>query len=203
MADPVQDTHRVVLLGAESTGTTTLAHDLAEALGAPCTYEALRDVCERKAAENDGSFFDVVWHTADFDEVADRQDVVEAQALAAWNPRDAEGRPLAHLAPVLVCDTDALATALWHRRYLGEAPERFFRRAAATPPLLYVLTSPDGVAFEQDGWRDGEHVRLEMHDWFREALDDQPVPWFEVDGARPSRVHRVLDELAAAAAAPA
>lgn len=191
---------RVVLLGAESTGTTTLGQDLADALGSPRTHEALRDVCERKAAQNGGSFFDVVWRSEDFDEVADRQDRLELDAVAGWDPDAARGRPLAQLAPVLVCDTDALATALWHRRYVGGTPRRFVERAAANPPMLYVLTSPDGVAFEQDGWRDGEHVRLDMHGWFRELLEAQQVPWIEVSGPPGERVQRVIDELASIAA---
>jgi nicotinamide riboside kinase len=197
----VVDAHRLVLLGAESTGTTTLTADLADLLGAPCTHEALRDVCERKAAENGGEFFGCEWQTEDFDEVADRQDALEQAAIAGWQPWHSEGRPLADLAPLLVCDTDALATAMWHRRYLGTAPSRFFERAAASPPLLYVLTSPDGVAFVQDGWRDGAHVRAEMHEWFRTALDAQAVPWIEVAGTPAVRIRHVLEHVAAAAAA--
>jgi HTH-type transcriptional repressor of NAD biosynthesis genes len=197
------EAHRLVLLGAESTGTTTLTDDLAALIGAPSTSEALRDVCERKAVENGGEFFGCSWRTEDFDEVADRQEDLERAAVAAWDPRAAVGRPLADLAPLLVCDTDALATALWHRRYLGDAPSRFFERAAADPPLLYVLTSPDGVSFVQDGWRDGEHVRAEMHGWFRDALASQDVPWIEVGGSPDQRIRRVLEHVTAATTLPA
>jgi nicotinamide riboside kinase len=200
MAVPVPEVRRVVLLGAESTGTTTLTQDVGRILGAPSTYEALRDVCERKAAENGGSFFDVVWLPEDFDETADRQDELERRAAAEWTAgRGQPGAP--DLGPFVVCDTDALAVALWQRRYLGSTPAHLLERAAARPPLLYVLTSPEGVAFVQDGWRDGEHVRLEMHDWFREALDGQPVPWIEVSGSPEARVERVLDELTTLGAA--
>lgn len=191
--DPPTPTHgapRVVLLGAESTGTTTLTGALARHLGVPHTYEYLRDVCARKAAENGGSFFDVVWTTEDFDEVADGQDALEDAVVAGHG-----GAP-----SCVVCDTDALATALWHRRYLGDAPDRFTRRAAAARPLLYVLTSPEGVAFEQDGWRDGEHVRTDMHGWFREALAAQPVPWIEVVGPPEERLGQVVEALAVRAA---
>ncbi|QYG93654.1 ATP-binding protein [Iamia sp. SCSIO 61187] len=173
---------RAVLLGAESTGTTSLTQALAAHLGIPCTHEFLRDVCARKAAENGGSFVDLVWTTEDFDEVADGQDALEEAAVAAH-----PGRP-----ELLACDTDALATALWHRRYLGCTPTRFLRRAAQNPPQLYILTSPDGVEFEQDGWRDGEHVRLEMHGWFRTTLTAQPTPWIEVVGSPEERLDQVL-----------
>jgi nicotinamide riboside kinase len=182
---PTHGVPRAVLLGAESTGTTSLTQALSEHLGIPRTHESLRDVCARKAAENGGSFVDVVWTTEDFDEVADGQDALEDAAVAAHR-----GRP-----GLLACDTDALATALWHRRYLGCTPTRFLRRAAQSPPRLYVLTSPEGVDFEQDGWRDGEHVRLDMHGWFRDALAAQAAPWIEVVGSPEERLDQVLRAL--------
>jgi len=185
LATPSHGVPRVVLLGAESTGTTSLTGSLADHLGVPSTHEFLRDVCERKSAANGGSFFDVVWATEDFDEVADGQDALE-NAVVAAHPDTPE---------ILACDTDALATALWHRRYLGDAPDRFVARAAAGRPLLYVLTSPEGVAFEQDGWRDGEHVRADMHGWFQQALEAQGVPWIEVVGSPEERLALVLDAL--------
>lgn len=185
---PTNGVPRAVLLGAESTGTTSLTRALAQRLGVPRTHEFLRDVCARKAAENGGTFVDVVWTTEDFDEVADGQDALEDVAVAAH-----PGRP-----DLLACDTDALATALWHRRYLGATAIRFLRRAARNPPLLYVLTSPEGVAFEQDGWRDGEHVRLDMHGWFRDALGAQPAPWIEVVGSPEERLGQVLEALRSA-----
>ena len=190
---------RVVLVGAESTGTTTLTRQLAEHLGAPCTHEVLRDVCERKAAENGGSFFDVVWTSADFDEVADGQAALEAAALDAWHPADAEGRPLQDLAPLLICDTDHLATAVWHHRYVGGFPRHLLERAAADPPLLYVLTSPEGVDFEQDGWRDGEHLRDDVHGWFQTLLREQDVPWIEVVGSPAERLDQVVSAIQAQA----
>lgn len=187
----------MVLLGAESTGTTTLTRQLAEHLGAPSTHELLRDVCERKAAQNGGSFFDVTWTSADFDEVAEGQPGLEAAALAAWDPSAAAGRPLQDLAPLLLCDTDHLATAVWHHRYVGGFPPHLLQRAAANPPLLYVLTSPKGVAFEQDGWRDGEHLRGEMHGWFQDLLRAQVAPWIEVVGSPAERLEQVVGAIEA------
>ena len=97
--------------------------------------------------------------------------------------------------PLVVCDTDALATALWHRRYCGTTAHRIAEQAIRRPPLQYVLTSPDGVPFEQDGLGDGEQIREEMTQWFRDALAAQPAAWMEVAGAVVKRVAIVLDAL--------
>jgi nicotinamide riboside kinase len=102
---------------------------------------------------------------------------------------------------VLVCDTDALATTVWQERYLGATTPAVARAAAAMPPRsLYILTNEEGVPFEDDGLRDGEHLRGWMTGRFREVLAAQAVPWIEVAGSRPARLRRALravDELLA------
>ncbi len=109
--------------------------------------------------------------------MVDRQLALEAEALRRV-PR-----------PLLVCDTDVLATALWHERYTGEPAPRILDRAAAHRPLLYVLTG-DELPFVQDGMRDGEHIRAAMQDRFRQVLAARPVPWIEVRGSREERLDR-------------
>ena len=176
---------RVVVLGSESTGSTTLCGDLAARLEVLWVPEVLRDHAARRAIEA-GSIWDIDWEPADFDAVAAGQREAEAAAIAQATDR---GDTL------VVCDSDVLAVAVWHRRYLGtEAPHLV---AGAEPPDLYVLTTPDGVPFVQDGLRDGEHVREPMTDWFRAVLADQPAPWIEAVTDRQARVDQVVEWLAA------
>lgn len=171
---------RVVTLGAESTGSTTLAEDLADALGTAWVPEYGR---EHSAVREGG--LDAPWRTDEFDLVVDRQLALEERA-ARCSPT-----------PVLVCDTDALATVLWHDRYVGGRPERLLRRALAHPPALYLLTG-DEIPFVQDGMRDGEHLRHDMQQRFRDVLAAQPVPWTEVRGTREERVAQALGAIRAA-----
>ena len=183
-------------MGAESTGTTTLAMGLAERLSVPWVPEYLRQYAEDRATEA-GSIWDVIWTPADLDRVADGQDRLEAEVLTAWNAGVERAR--AGPAPLLICDTDTLAVALWARRYLGAPAPHLLRRAAANPPALYVLTDIGGVAFFQDGLRDGEHIRPDMHAWFRATLAGQPVPWIKVTGDPATRLRQALaaiDQLA-------
>jgi nicotinamide riboside kinase len=171
---------RVVVLGSESTGSTTLSQDLAERLGVLWVPEALRAVAERLAA-GAGSIWDVQWTAAAFDAVADEQEAAEAEAVATAEARGDD---------LVVCDNDVLAVAVWHLRYLGAPAPHLLART--TPPELYVLTTPDGVPFVQDGLRDGEHVRGPMTEWFRRALADQPAPWIEAVADRRERVDQVV-----------
>lgn len=162
---------RVVVLGAESTGSTTLATALAAAYGTSWVPEYGREHSVTRAGG-----LTAPWRSDEFDLVADRQVAAEERA--------ARRAPT----PLLVCDTDVLATALWHERYVGTPAPRLLERAV--PPALYLLTG-DEIPFVQDGMRDGEHVRAGMQDRFRTVLAGQPVPWLEVRGP-------VADRLAAA-----
>lgn len=168
-------TRRIVVLGAESTGTTTLSRDLAEALGCGWVGEFGR----QWSVERPGGL-DAPWHTAEFDLIAREQ--------ARTEDLGARHTPV----PWLVCDTDVLATAVWHERYVGGRSASVEALAAARRPSLYVLTSDD-IPFVQDGLRDGEHLRGWMTQRFREVLDAQAVPWVEVRGSREERVEQVLD----------
>jgi HTH-type transcriptional regulator, transcriptional repressor of NAD biosynthesis genes len=202
-ADPVRHWHhlappvrawfarRVVVLGAESTGTTTLARDLALAFGerggaygsTRWVPEYGRALTERKltalrVGTPDASVFDLIWTPEDFLEVALAQNAAEDAAAR-------EG------GPILVCDTDSWATAVWQERYLGfVSPEV---RDAARRPDLYLLTDHEGVPFEDDGLRDGEHVRAWMTGRFRELLATTGVPVVELRGSPQERLAVALD----------
>jgi NadR type nicotinamide-nucleotide adenylyltransferase len=189
---------RVVVLGAESTGTTTLSLDLAEAFrargGAHAStgwvpeYGRTLTVAKLAVAraialrddESEPTVFDIAWEDSDFLDVVARQSADEDRAARNGGP-------------VLVCDTDALATTVWQERYLGATTPEVAQAAAAVPQrALYVLTSDEGVPFEDDGLRDGEHLRAWMTGRFREVLTAQDVPWVEVTGSRDARLSQAI-----------
>ena len=188
LAPPVRAwfTRRVVVIGAESTGTTTLARALAEALrrrggvwaNTRWVPEYGRELTARKLAalrevNSTATVLDLSWSRNDFVEVADAQNRAEDEAA-----RDG--------APILVCDTDARATGVWEERYLGSASP--LTLAAARRPDLYLLTDHDGVLFEDDGLRDGEHLRRWMTERFRDVLRDSDVPVREMSGPHQVRL---------------
>lgn len=116
----------------------------------------------------------IAWCTEDFTRIAQQQQADE-DAVARLGGR------------LLICDTDALATSVWHERYLGTGSPAVARLAAARTYALYILTGDD-IPFEQDGTRDGEHLRGWMTARFREVLSARPEPWIEVRGTRAERL---------------
>jgi NadR type nicotinamide-nucleotide adenylyltransferase len=164
---------RVAVVGAESSGTTTLSLALAEALrtrGGPhgltrwVPEELRRTAIAKLAADRAGAVLqgiappameELVWGTDELVAVARRQNELEDAAARGGGP-------------VLVCDTDAFAVGIWHERYLG-APAADVDALARHHPL-YLLTHHEGVPFVQDGYRDGEAIRPWMTGRFEELL---------------------------------
>lgn len=155
---------RVCVLGAESTGTTTLAQALARHFQTVWVPEYGRLYSEAKMVGQE----DAVWDNEEFMFIARQQITLEDQ-LARRASR------------LLICDTDAFTTCLWHERYMGFWSESLAKLAASRKMDLYLLTAPD-IPFVQDGFRDGEHIRHRMHQRFIQELERWGKPYLLIDG---------------------
>jgi NadR type nicotinamide-nucleotide adenylyltransferase len=178
---------RVCVVGAESTGKTTLAEELAARFRTCWVPEYGREYSERKLAAEGGYDF----RSEEFAHIAARQCELEDEAARRANK-------------ILVCDTDAFATSVWHRRYLGARSLEVEGLAARhRRPDLYLLTDLN-TPFVQDGTRDGEQVREWMHETFVEELRAQRRPFQLVSGTRGERLRQsvgYIEDLLAARAA--
>ncbi len=160
---------RVVLVGAESTGKTTLAQQLAEGFDTIWVPEYGREHWERKLAGRTLSDPPPSWSHDEFVDIAREQQRRENLAARTANR-------------VLICDTNAFATGTWHERYYQTRDERVDAIGAKDRVDLYLLTTPD-VPFVQDGFRDGEHVRQWMHQRFIEQLASGTKAWRLLEGS--------------------
>ena len=191
-------TTRVVVLGAESTGTTTVAQSLAEHYRrrggswarTQWVPEYGREYTELKWAAEcpDRPLDELCWTAADFDAVAVEQTRREDAAARTGSP-------------VLVCDTDAFATALWERRYLGAAARADQPWTVRPSRNLYLITDHEGVPWHDDGIREGDlEVRAAMTHWFEDALAAAGHSWVLLTGTLEQRIAlaaRTVDQLLA------
>jgi HTH-type transcriptional regulator, transcriptional repressor of NAD biosynthesis genes len=167
---------RICLVGAESTGKTTLAQMLAERYQTVWVPEYGREYSERKLTE-DG---ECNWLSEEFALIAETQCERENDAARLANK-------------VLICDTDAFATGVWHRRYMGErSPEVEAIAAGHRRPDLYLLTNVD-TPFVQDGTRDGELIREWMHETFVAELTSQLRPFRLLSGSLQDRFNVAVE----------
>ncbi|MGI8607998.1 MAG: AAA family ATPase [Candidatus Dormibacteria bacterium] len=164
---------RVCIVGAESTGTTTLARALAAHFRTTWVPEYGREYTEQVKG------IDAKWESEEFEMVA-REQCRREDASA----RDANR--------ILLCDTDALATAIWHERYLGY-PSRAVQAIADSRRYdLYLLTDVD-IPFVQDGYRDGEHLREWMHGRFIAELSRIGRKFQVIRGSLQQRLERSVE----------
>jgi NadR type nicotinamide-nucleotide adenylyltransferase len=163
---------RVVVIGVESTGKSTLANDLASKFQTQVVEEFGREYSLTKVGD---------WQTNDFVTIAKTQQSMENMAAR-------------HANRILICDTNAFATSVWHRRYMGGYDAEVNQIASEDRVDLYLLTLPD-VSFVQDGTRDGEHIRDEMHQWFVDRLKDQSAPIIALTGSHEHRMSKAIEAI--------
>jgi len=170
---------RVLVVGAESTGKTTLAEDLARHFRTVWVPEYGRAYTEKKIAEGTVDH----WRAADFTAIAAAQVRLEDDAAR-------------HAGPVLFGDTDALATCIWEERYLGSTDPMTERIAGeAHRPDLYLLTLPD-VPWVADGVRDGdEALRQRMTAQFSARIAALGVPLVEIRGTFAERFQTAVERV--------
>lgn len=167
--------NRIVVTGAESTGTSTLALALAEALNCPYVPEYGREYTEKRNAVSQDP-----WREDELVHIAEEQIELENAAAA----RSDNG--------LIIADTDAMTTGLWHERYFGEASDRVGQIVMRqTPPFAYILTSND-IPFVADDIREGGEARQRMTERFRSILTGSDIPWIEVTGSVENRMAQAL-----------
>jgi NadR type nicotinamide-nucleotide adenylyltransferase len=129
---------RVVLIGAESTGKTTLAQRLAEHLETVWVPEYGREYWEIKAAGCDMAKQLPGWNSQEFVHIAAEQQRRENELAERANK-------------VLICDTNAFATGTWHERYLKTAAPRSMPSAVATGWICTCSPSRTSRSCRMDG----------------------------------------------------
>jgi NadR type nicotinamide-nucleotide adenylyltransferase len=170
---------RVAIIGAESTGKTTLARLLAEHYRTPWAPEYGRFYTEPMPDPAA-----IAWATPDFVHIAEVQNRLE-DMLAR------------HANRLLICDTDALTTWLWHERYIRrDAPE--VRALAAGRRYALTILTTDDIPWEDDGTRDRPEERALFQTRFVEELRASGRRFVQVAGTVEQRLDAAtaaIDEL--------
>ncbi len=164
----------IALLGAESTGKTTLAHELGEALAAPdrrvaVVLEHLREFCDLNGR-------------------TPRQD--EQAGIAAEQTRRIAAAAETH--DIVVADTSALMIAVYSDQVFGDTGLYEAALCAHARCDLTLLTALD-LPWMADGLnRDGPHVRGPVDAKVRAALVAAGLPFAVVGGTHGVRLTNAL-----------
>ncbi|MCS0607494.1 ATP-binding protein [Massilia solisilvae] len=160
---------RIVILGAESSGKSTLAEALAAHYGTVWVPEYLREFVETRG----------------------RVPFEEDQFGIARTQRERENALAERASRFLFCDTSPLMTAIYSRAYWNRVDAQLAALASAHDYALTLVAAPD-VPWEPDGLqRDGIERRQEVHRMVIETLDERRIPFVQVGGDLPQRLRQV------------
>ena len=162
---------RICILGGESTGKSTLAAALAQALKTLHVPEYGRDLWEAKRG---ALVFD------DMLAIGQRQVEMEDEAAGRANR-------------YLFCDTSPLTTLFYSQHLFQRAAPALEELARRTYDLT-VLCAPD-FPFVQDGTRQPESFRLLQHAWYLRELSLRGITHELLTGQAAERVARITKRL--------
>lgn len=157
---------RIAILGAESSGKSTLAAALASHYQTVWVPEFLRefvDVNGRVPEESD-------------------------QFPIARTQMERENEAAARASQFLFCDTTPMMTALYSRWYWGRVDAQLALLERRHEYAFTLVTAPDSP-WEADGLqRESEAVRQTIHEQVLQMLDERAIAYLVVTGSLPQRV---------------
>jgi NadR type nicotinamide-nucleotide adenylyltransferase len=188
---------KVVIIGPESTGKSTLCEMLAQHFNTQWCPEFAREYLLTNGTEY--SFDDLL-------AIAKGQLALEeefVQMAGADTPVNRED-DLSTFQPInfsthqlLFIDTDQYVMKVWCEYVFNECHSWILRRIAERPYDLYLLCKPD-LPWTQDALREypDEKPRQELYHMFRDLLIQQPIPWVEVKGSYEERFEQARQAVA-------
>lgn len=160
---------RVAVLGAESSGKSTLCEALARHYGTVWVPEYLRE----------------------FVDTSGRVPFESDQYPIACTQRARENEAAARAQRFLFCDTSPLMTALYSRQYWNRVDPQLARLDSRHDYAWTLVTAPDSP-WEPDGLqRESEEVRQKVHRMLVETLEARAIPHVLLEGSVAQRIRQV------------
>jgi NadR type nicotinamide-nucleotide adenylyltransferase len=159
---------RVAIVGAESSGKSTLAEALAGHYGTVWVPEYLRE----------------------FVETAGRVPYEQDQAGIARTQLEREDAAAARASRFLFCDTAPVMTAVYSRMYWNRVDEELAALAQAHDYTFTLVAAPDGPWVPDGLQRDSDEVRQQVHRLVIATLDALRIPFVQVTGGLPQRLRQ-------------
>lgn len=166
---------RIVFLGGESTGKTSLVKAVSAALDTEHVLEYGRAHCESV-----GGVEALVYEDLEF--IGETQTDLE-RAAGEW----------VEPGKILVCDTSPLTTSWYSDQLFGRVSTRL-QKLAERKYDRYYLCVPD-FPFVQDGTRADETFRRAGNEWYYRTLSNAEIEFVPIGGTLEERVALVIQDL--------
>lgn len=168
---------KIVIYGAESTGKTWLAKNLAKKYETVWVREYAREFLQKKYDQTGE-----VCSYNDLMNIAQGQIKLENQAEASKNN-------------LMFCDTNPLQTYYYGKAYFPDFkhPE-LWNLAINREYDFYFLTCID-TPWEEDDLRDKPEERVEMHQLFENSLKENNLPYLLLNGSKEERMEKATNKI--------
>ena len=160
---------RIALIGPESTGKTTLAHDLAAKYTTLWVPEFSRD------------------YMSGLRRPYTKDDVIHCTKMQMED----EDTKLPDCNRFLFSDTELIIAKVWLLDVFGEFPDWIDERILTRKFDLYLLTAPD-LDFVDDPVRENAERRDFFFNWYRKELDSYHFPYDIIHGMGEERMQNAI-----------
>lgn len=167
---------KIVLTGAESSGKTTLTHQLACHFKCPFVVEYARLFFEKK--EN------ISYAYEDLLKIAKGQIRLENKKIK--NNFDSK---------LCILDTDLITIKIWSMVKFGKCDDWILKQIEARSYDFYLLCSPEGIAWEADPLRENQRDRNDLFELYEKELRFYDKKYLVVKGNETERLQIAIAAL--------
>jgi NadR type nicotinamide-nucleotide adenylyltransferase len=178
-----KDVIKIVAIGPESTGKSTLCSDLAKVFSTNWCKEYAREYMLTNGT---------MYSYGDLLAIAKGQLKLEEEAtnacIALHEQEKKEGRP------ILFIDTDMYVMKVWCEFVFGKCHPMILEEIVQRKYNGYLLCKPD-LPWVKDELREYPDLvtRETLYHHYRDLLINQQTPWFEVAGVHPDRMGNTVE----------
>lgn len=166
---------KILLIGAECTGKSTLAAALAQRYQGVIVPEYLRLFLDTKPQGYVCTFDDIV-------PIAQTQIKLENNAMQANDK-------------LIICDTSAILLAIYSQWYFGKVADELWDMIDTLSYDAIFVTDDIGITWVADGQRDLPHGRHLMRDEIIKTLEKLGLSFVPITGSVDSRMAQVANYL--------
>ena len=166
---------KIVVIGPESTGKSSLCKRLAEHYKTIWVEEHAREYLLKNGKE---------YSFADLKKIAQGQLELEEKAVKKLEET---------ISSLLIIDTDMYVMKVWSEFVFNACDNTILNEIVHRQYDLYLLCKPD-ILWVQDELREypDEQIRNKLFHYYKDAMVNQKVPWVEIDGDYDQRFDKAI-----------
>ncbi len=163
---------KVAIIGAESTGKTTLCKQLAEHFQTKWEPELAREYVER------------------LDRIYRYEDVVKIARTQIKQEQEYENEALKE--GLVFFDTDLIVTKVWFQHKYNFVPKFVEEHLQKCFFDFYILCQPD-IEWQYDPVRENSNNRQYLHNWYKKEVKKLGTPFAQIGGIGVQRLNNAIE----------